>query len=48
MEAKQAARPGEGETAKVLTFLDALEDHEDVQRVYSNVDFDDAALEALA
>ena len=30
------------------TFLDALEEHEDVQHVYSNVDFDDAALEALA
>jgi YebC/PmpR family DNA-binding regulatory protein len=48
MEPKQTTRPAEGETAKVLTFLDALEDHEDVQRVYCNVDFDDAALEALA
>jgi YebC/PmpR family DNA-binding regulatory protein len=48
MEAKQTARPAEGDTPKVLTFLDALEEHEDVQRVYSNVDFDDAALEALA
>ena len=48
MEAKQTARPSESDTPKVLTFLDALEEHEDVQRVFSNVDFDDAALEALA
>jgi YebC/PmpR family DNA-binding regulatory protein len=48
MEAKQTARPSEADTPKVLTFLDALEEHEDVQRVFSNVDFDDAALEALA
>jgi YebC/PmpR family DNA-binding regulatory protein len=48
MEAKQTVRPGEADTAKVLAFLDALEEHEDVQHVYSNVDFDEAALEALA
>jgi YebC/PmpR family DNA-binding regulatory protein len=48
MEAKQTARPSEEDTPKVLAFLDALEEHEDVQRVFSNVDFDDAALEALA
>ena len=48
MEAKQTARPSESDTPKVLSFLDALEEHEDVQRVFSNVDFDDAALEALA
>jgi YebC/PmpR family DNA-binding regulatory protein len=48
MEAKQTARPSADDTDKVLTFLDALEDHEDVQRVYSNADFDEAALEALA
>jgi YebC/PmpR family DNA-binding regulatory protein len=47
MEAKQLAHPA-GATAKVLTFLEALEDHEDVQNVYSNAEFDDAALEALA
>ena len=41
--------PGElnTDTNKVLEFLDALEEHEDVQRVYSNADFDEAALEAL-
>jgi YebC/PmpR family DNA-binding regulatory protein len=48
MEAKQTVRPSGPDTAKVLAFLDALEEHEDVQQVYSNVDFDDAALEALA
>lgn len=31
-----------------LALLDALEDHEDVQRVSSNADFDLAQLEALA
>jgi YebC/PmpR family DNA-binding regulatory protein len=48
MEPKQSTRPGEGETAKVVAFLDALDEHEDVQQFYSNVDFDEAALEALA
>jgi transcriptional/translational regulatory protein YebC/TACO1 len=48
MEAKQTARPSASDTEKVLAFLDALEEHEDVQRVFSNAEFDDAALEALA
>jgi YebC/PmpR family DNA-binding regulatory protein len=48
MEAKQTARPSVAETDKVLAFLDALDEHEDVQHVYSNADFDEAALEALA
>jgi YebC/PmpR family DNA-binding regulatory protein len=48
MEAKQTARPSAEQTDAVLTFLDALEEHEDVVRVYSNADFDEAALEALA
>jgi YebC/PmpR family DNA-binding regulatory protein len=47
MEAKQTVRPSAGDTHKVLAFLDALEEHEDVHRVYSNADFDEAALEAL-
>jgi YebC/PmpR family DNA-binding regulatory protein len=47
MEAKTTSRPSGADTDKVLTFLDALEEHEDVQRVFSNVDFDEAALEAL-
>ncbi len=48
MEATQTTHPGEGDAVKVLTFLDALEEHEDVQQVYSNADFDEAQLEALA
>jgi YebC/PmpR family DNA-binding regulatory protein len=48
MEPTQTARPDGDEAAQVLTFLDALEEHEDVQRVYSNAEFDDAQLEALA
>jgi YebC/PmpR family DNA-binding regulatory protein len=47
MEAKQTVRPSAADTQKVLAFLDALEEHEDVHRVYSNADFDEAALEAL-
>ncbi len=48
MEATQTSRPAGGDAEKVLTFLDALEEHEDVQHVYSNADFDEAQLEALA
>ncbi len=48
MEPTQTSRPGGADAEKVLTFLDALEEHEDVQRVYSNADFDEAQLEALA
>ena len=47
MEAKTTARPSGADTDKVLAFLDALEEHEDVQRVFSNADFDESALEAL-
>ena len=47
MEATQTTQPG-ADAEKVLTFLDALEEHEDVQRVYSNAEFDEAQLEALA
>ncbi len=48
MEPTQTARPAGTDAKKVLAFLDALEEHEDVQRVYSNADFDEAQLEALA
>jgi YebC/PmpR family DNA-binding regulatory protein len=48
MEAKQTTHPGDVDTAKVVTFLEALEEHEDVANVFSNAEFDDAALEALA
>jgi len=47
MDAKQMVHPGNADTAKVVTFLEALEEHEDVQSVFSNAEFDDAALEAL-
>jgi YebC/PmpR family DNA-binding regulatory protein len=33
---------------EVLAFLDALDEHEDVQRVFSNLHLDEAALELLA
>ncbi|HEX3463885.1 MAG TPA: YebC/PmpR family DNA-binding transcriptional regulator [Candidatus Elarobacter sp.] len=48
MEPTQTARPSGADAEKVLTFLDALEEHEDVQRVFSNAEFDEAQLEALA
>ncbi len=48
MEATQTTQPAGADAEKVLTFLDALEEHEDVQRVYSNAEFDEAQLEALA
>ncbi len=48
MEPTQTSRPADADAEKVLTFLDALEEHEDVQRVFSNADFDEAQLEALA
>ena len=39
----------EGKDAEdVFAFLDALDDHEDIQHVFSNVELSDAALEALA
>jgi YebC/PmpR family DNA-binding regulatory protein len=34
--------------AAVMRLIDALEDHDDVQNVYSNVDIDDAELEKMA
>ncbi|HEY5258561.1 MAG TPA: YebC/PmpR family DNA-binding transcriptional regulator [Candidatus Baltobacteraceae bacterium] len=34
--------------ADALEFLDALDEHEDVRRVFSNLDVDEAALELLA
>jgi YebC/PmpR family DNA-binding regulatory protein len=48
VEPKQSVAPaGEG-LREVVALLDALEEHEDVQRVYSNAEFDLAQLEALA
>ena len=48
MEATQLTRPQGADVQRVLAFLDALEEHEDVQNVYSNAEFDEAALEAFA
>jgi YebC/PmpR family DNA-binding regulatory protein len=48
MEPKQPIH-AEGESLrKMIAFLEALEEHEDVQRVYSNLQLDDAQVEALA
>jgi YebC/PmpR family DNA-binding regulatory protein len=47
MRAKQTVAPEGGELSAVLAFLDVLEEHEDVQHVFSNLDVSDAALEAL-
>ena len=47
VRAKQKAGPQGDDLSAALAFLEALEDHEDVQRVFSNLDVSDAALEAL-
>lgn len=45
----KAPMHAEGENLrKIVAFLDALEEHEDVQRVYSNLQLDEAQVEALA
>ena len=46
--AKQKASPQGEELNGALNFLEALDAHEDVQRVFSNLDVSEAALEALA
>jgi len=38
---------GEKEATQTLAFLDQLEELDDVQRVFSNIDFSDATLEKL-
>jgi len=47
VRAKQTVSPDSGELLAALTFLDVLEEHEDVQHVFSNLDVSEAALEAL-
>jgi YebC/PmpR family DNA-binding regulatory protein len=47
-EPKQTVSPGGEDLRAVVDFLDALDEHEDVQRVYSNAHLDAAQLEALA
>jgi YebC/PmpR family DNA-binding regulatory protein len=48
VEPKQTTAPSGADLENVVAFLDALEEHEDVQRVYSNAELDLAQLEALA
>ena len=48
VRAKQKASPQGDELNAALSFLEALEEHEDVQRVFSNLEVSEAALEALA
>lgn len=48
VRAKQKAAPQGDDLSAALSFLETLEDHEDVQRVFSNLEVSDAALEALA
>jgi YebC/PmpR family DNA-binding regulatory protein len=48
VEPKQAVSPSGEDLRNVVAFLDALEEHEDVQRVFSNAELDLAQLEALA
>ncbi len=47
VRAKQKVAPEGAPLREVLAFLDALEDHEDAARVFSNLDVSDAAMEAL-
>ncbi len=48
VEPKQTVAPSGNDLREVITFLDALEEHEDVQRVFSNAELDEEQLEALA
>jgi YebC/PmpR family DNA-binding regulatory protein len=47
VRAKQTVAPEGSDLSAALAFLDVLEEHEDVQHVFSNLDVSDAALEAL-
>jgi YebC/PmpR family DNA-binding regulatory protein len=46
-EPKTTVVPEGDDAQKAVALLEALEEHEDVQRVYSNVELDDAAVAAL-
>lgn len=48
MRAKQKVQAEGADLAAALAFLDALEEHEDVQHVFTNLEFSQAAMEALA
>ncbi len=47
VEPKQSVAPAGDGLSEIVALLDALEEHEDVQRVYSNAVFEPAQLEAL-
>ena len=47
VRAKQKAAPQGGELSAVLAFLEALDEHEDAQHVFSNLEVSEDALEAL-
>jgi YebC/PmpR family DNA-binding regulatory protein len=48
VRAKQKVAPQGDDLNAALNFLEALDEHEDIQRVFSNLDVSEAALEALA
>jgi YebC/PmpR family DNA-binding regulatory protein len=48
VDPKQTVSPSGDQLREVVAFLDALDEHEDVQRVSSNAELDEAQLEALA
>lgn len=48
VRAKQKTAPVGADLSAALSFLEALEEHEDVQRVFSNIEISESALEALA
>ncbi len=48
VRAKQNSPLQGADLTEALNFLEALEEHEDAQRVFSNLDVSEAALEALA
>jgi transcriptional/translational regulatory protein YebC/TACO1 len=45
---KQSVHPTGDQVREVVEFLEALEEHEDVQHVFSNAELDAAQLAALA
>lgn len=48
MRAKTKVSPSGAELEAALAFLEALDEHEDAQRIFSNLELSDAALEAMA
>jgi YebC/PmpR family DNA-binding regulatory protein len=46
MEAKTTMNPSADDFAKIFALLEALDDHEDTQRIYSNVELDHTHIEA--